>query len=234
MNNNLIKYIFFGNTETKTTIYNYTIDYSEEDELTKEALTIFEKMCNNFLKTTEVNKMPGQCGNFFFKTNEKIFYMICVSKNCSDAAAIKLLEELVLDKIGSKIKNRLEDLEKEECEHVVNQMKNIINKYESSSSENTDHMNTEERLKINPTNEKNFKNNQENFLVKREAKGIDVNMEVNLHTANNDKKLNEVTMSQNENIKKAMCSRNLKLGLVLGFLFVGIILAIVLPIVLSK
>lgn len=214
-----LKYLLIGNTTNKTVLAEHVVTHDPQTQV--EAKQIFEKLCKiSDKKYDEQNKIQGARGNYFFTiAYPDIFFIVLADSSYPQRYVFEMINNLINEKVATMLNDRGEITAS--GRHIL---KNNIEKYEdlrsiskiSEVQEQVDDIRLEmkDNIKIMTKNVENT-----NVLEEKSLKIKD-----NALLFKNDAK----------ELKKVTWWQNMKLKIIIAILIIGVILAIVLPIVLKN
>jgi type II secretory pathway component PulL len=217
MNSHAITHLFIGDLINKENYFSWNQDSSDEN-IKKESITIFQNFTPESPRIDNIKKISNQSYSSYYTSKNNAFYLVSLIKIVPEVSAKKLLEDLCNENFKVSLKNSKSDQDQTEFTMLINSLKAQLSKYEAYTdtvlpeSERTPH----QKLIINTDNDHNHDINPQQLEVKV--------------TSSNTRVINTL---ENEKIKNTVCRNNWKLILILSFVIIGIILAIILPIVLS-
>lgn len=216
---NSIKYFYIGNLTTKKTILEDNILGTSQNE--KDAYQIFERLSSlKEHKFEERTKISNRNGKYYFVSHRpNRFYIIVVDNSFNESYAFELINEV--DK-SSVIKN----IDNNDNTQVSNEgktfIRSIIEKYEKKKTNISE--------------------------ISNDVNDIKLEMKENIKTILNSNEKAEDLKKQSESIKeggdlfsknanearKITCWKNWKLTIIIILIIIGVLLAIIVPIVATK
>jgi hypothetical protein len=229
MTDYVINYVLIGDIENKSNVFNWCAKESEIIEMTTSAMTIFDNASK--ININEVKIIPIESGYSYYTVRNKVLYLISTSKEMPEEVSKKLLDDLISENFNIKSKSISSEEDRLQFQKIVDSLKNSfstnIDTNRSNIQVETNRLYSQQKLVMHsePLHEKN-NNLEEHINVNQEQEQRSSNAFPNPESSND-----EVI---DESIGRSVCRNNLKLILIFSFVAVGIILAVILPIVLSK
>lgn len=214
-----IKFVFLGNATTLKTI-GHEPDKGNED-LLKEVTAIFEKYASsNSKQFDQRQRITGNDGNYFFTiAPSNVFYMVVAAPEVAERDVFALINEIGKENIALLVDNktgRLNAIGRQSLRILVDNFnKGELSKIESINVE------LKETKNIMGQNINKMLNNVDDLKgLEEKSMKIKVNSEIYKKNAND--------------LRKVTWWQNCKWTLILAILIIGVLLAIILPLVLTS
>lgn len=209
-----IKYVFIGDIGQKAFIGDFPNKGNEQSN--KDAKQIFERLCKgNNKKFDERNKLVGNGGNYFFTiTGQSIFYLILADSNYEERYVFELINNIQNEGIPS-MRSEKGTLSVDGLQNL----ENMVQKYQKISS-----------LQSAQSEINEVKMEMKNNITKAMGNIEDVN-DLNAQSL----RIKDGALQFQEGaaeLKRVTWCQNMKYTLIIGGVVIGVLLAIILPIVL--